>query len=667
MNQHQQVADFTKKAAAAQGRTPSGNRKANATTRTEVTVARNGGFEDQVAEGALRARSPQSIVLDIRSLLERQVQNPVKLLGGRWSTNIARTGNFVLVLASDIPDEVVASFATWLCAPFPGATLQPTDRWTWAQLRGVTTTDANGSVWDGDQILTELRRNPPFENAFMAARPRWQGAPERIASATSTVLIAYVDRTGEISKQADKEGIFMFGSTVKFVRAGDRPTLIQCGRCHQLGHNKSSPICGTTMPTRGNAPREAIFAPPRLASPISAETSGEHGLSTPDAPPPPPPPGNRNARRRAAAKAKQTQAQAEVSPQAQAQEPAQADPQTLGEVGPRAASPSSLQPLPAAGPATAEEAVPPVPPAPVRPRPAPRMVTTATDTARPGESATDRAAQRAREIQAHFVAAAQVQLTPAPVAPTAPSVSRELAAARETLRQLEEDDKRGATMVPSNFGSFNHLWLVHANPAWLRQREVDRTNAQEVVDRASWGEEPREGVEFESPVGCNPTWLQSVVVGFDRFQPGHQATQPAAAACNWYSMIIAKSVTAKSQFPKARVRPRAARATNSHQGPANAVAPTPTAAATAATATATPRQGDVDYRNARATVDSKAATRTNQGGGVNGNSNDNSKTDDDDDQDGDDNDQDGDGDGYDHDYDYVTRRRAIILIVISLV
>ncbi|KAH9083799.1 hypothetical protein EDB83DRAFT_2309712 [Lactarius deliciosus] len=58
----------------------------------------------------------------------------------------------------------------------------------------------------------------------------------------------------------------------------------------------------------------------------------------------------------------------------------------------------------------------------------------------------------------------------------------------------------------------------------------------------------------------------------------------------------------------------------------------------------------------------------NQGGSVNGNSNDNSKTDDDNDQDGDNDDQDGDGDSYDHDYDYVTqRRRAIILIVISLV
>ncbi|KAH8980251.1 hypothetical protein EDB86DRAFT_2835430 [Lactarius hatsudake] len=320
MNQHQQVADFTKKAAAAQGRTPSGNRKANTSTRTEVTIAHNGGFKDQVAEGALWARPPQSIVLDIRSLLERQVQNPVKLLGGRWSTNVARTGNFVLMLAGDISDNVIASFAPWLCAPFPGATLQPTDGWTWAQLRGVTTRDANSSIWDGDQILTELRRNPPFENAFTAAKPRWQGAPECIASDTSTVLIAYVDRTGEISNQADKEGIFMFGSAVKFVCAGDHPTLIQCGRCHLLGHNKSSPVwghtiaahmtstasastqlrgsatadqnvsyaaSGTTMPTHGNAPRGVILPHRDLLTQSPPRPAGSKGPAPLTLPRPP--------------------------------------------------------------------------------------------------------------------------------------------------------------------------------------------------------------------------------------------------------------------------------------------------------------------------------------------------------------------------------------------
>ena len=39
------------------------------------------------------------------------------------------------------------------------------------------------------------------------------------------------------------DGVFMFGSPVKFVVSGDKPALIQCGRCHLLGHNKNSLLC----------------------------------------------------------------------------------------------------------------------------------------------------------------------------------------------------------------------------------------------------------------------------------------------------------------------------------------------------------------------------------------------------------------------------------------
>jgi hypothetical protein len=35
----------------------------------------------------------------------------------------------------------------------------------------------------------------------------------------------------------------MFGRQIKFMRAGDHPSLIQCARCHELGHNASSAKC----------------------------------------------------------------------------------------------------------------------------------------------------------------------------------------------------------------------------------------------------------------------------------------------------------------------------------------------------------------------------------------------------------------------------------------
>lgn len=67
--------------------------------------------------------------------------------------------------------------------------------------------------------------------------------PEKIHTETGTVLVAYSDPHSEIKREALATGIYMYGSKVKFVLAGDRPVLIQCGRCHKLGHNRSSPAC----------------------------------------------------------------------------------------------------------------------------------------------------------------------------------------------------------------------------------------------------------------------------------------------------------------------------------------------------------------------------------------------------------------------------------------
>lgn len=35
----------------------------------------------------------------------------------------------------------------------------------------------------------------------------------------------------------------MFGRRVKFVVAGDQPSPVQCGRCHELGHWANAPVC----------------------------------------------------------------------------------------------------------------------------------------------------------------------------------------------------------------------------------------------------------------------------------------------------------------------------------------------------------------------------------------------------------------------------------------
>ena len=74
--------------------------------------------------------------------------------------------------------------------------------------------------------------------------PHWQQNPANILrSPTGTVLIPIVDTTDTVITNTAQQGVFMFGQRAKFVVTGDSPRLIQCGRCHMLGHPTRSPLC----------------------------------------------------------------------------------------------------------------------------------------------------------------------------------------------------------------------------------------------------------------------------------------------------------------------------------------------------------------------------------------------------------------------------------------
>ncbi|KAH9010856.1 hypothetical protein EDB85DRAFT_2160630 [Lactarius pseudohatsudake] len=304
-------------AAQAQNRTPAGRMKAGGhptparPLTTEVVVIRNGGFEDSRREEKLRGRSPRDIVMEVRTEVERQCRNPIKVLSGRWLTTYQKTGNFVYTLAGDVSIPAMVSYKKWLCGPFPDAQIPPTAGWVWAHLRGVPTRDEDRVLYTGEELLKEVQSNEMFAEAMYTATPKWQIPPEKMMSETATVLVAYVDPTGEISKHALADGVFMFGAQIKFVVAGDKPALIQCRRCHLLGHNKTRAsarhnfeckgphkvagkcdcalkciLCGKS---RHNArsracPKRGDFAPPRLARAQDTPTDRQPAPGPPPAP-----------------------------------------------------------------------------------------------------------------------------------------------------------------------------------------------------------------------------------------------------------------------------------------------------------------------------------------------------------------------------------------------
>ncbi|KAN0142041.1 hypothetical protein V8E53_000503 [Lactarius tabidus] len=218
--QQQQVQRTAAQARAVQGRNQSGNQGAKAHAAdgnlTEVTVIRFGGLQDEEEE----------------------------LLSGRWSTMSNTMGNFVYTIAGTIPPCDLMSLKPYLCRPFKGRTeLVPTKGWTWIQLCSVPTEDLDGCVWGPEDLLSQFIANPCFQNALICIAPHWQGNPLNNKKEKSTVLAAIIDKDNMICQNALTHGVQMFGAQVKFLHCGDNPTLLQCSRCHLLGHYANSAKC----------------------------------------------------------------------------------------------------------------------------------------------------------------------------------------------------------------------------------------------------------------------------------------------------------------------------------------------------------------------------------------------------------------------------------------
>ncbi|KAH9044122.1 hypothetical protein EDB84DRAFT_1559071 [Lactarius hengduanensis] len=236
--------------AAAQGRNASGTLKRNPVspsptdrTITRLIVIRHGGLSDEEEERKLRSTNPGYIVSAVRTEIERRTSNPLKLLGGRWSREVAKTGNFVYHIAGKVPMEAILPFSTHLLKPFPGATLVPATGWCWAQLRDVLTSDRDDYIYEEDTLLAELRLNPVFETVPIVQAPHWAQDPFTISTTTSTVVFAYIDDNKSVTQAAIAGGVSMFSYGVKFIFAGDSPRPKQCGRCFEMGHVSNDPSC----------------------------------------------------------------------------------------------------------------------------------------------------------------------------------------------------------------------------------------------------------------------------------------------------------------------------------------------------------------------------------------------------------------------------------------
>ncbi|KAH9021582.1 hypothetical protein EDB85DRAFT_2152297 [Lactarius pseudohatsudake] len=171
------------------------------------------------------------------------MSSPIKILSGRWAKGVEKTGNYVYNITGKIPMERILQFSKFLLQPFPGGTLIPAEGWCWAQLRDVLVHNDSNAVYSEEDLFDEITRNPVFDGIPFVQRPHWERDIMKIDTATATVIFAYIDPAGKVAKEAKNAGIFMFNYGVKFVFAGDSPRPKQCGRCFLIGHVTNAPEC----------------------------------------------------------------------------------------------------------------------------------------------------------------------------------------------------------------------------------------------------------------------------------------------------------------------------------------------------------------------------------------------------------------------------------------
>ena len=225
------------KAARKVQKTPMVTLRPGATSSTEITIIRRGGVRSEEEE-VIRNTHPKDIVHAVRQELNKATSNPPVILGGRWSTQVQRTGNFIFTVHGVMDAEQVMGISSYLCEPFPGECYAvPSDGWMWVHLRGVPTASFDGIVYNHEELANEVFSNECFQGLFVPGPPSWLQHPAFVQTQEkATVMMAYVDRENKVTNRAKKETIVMFGKQVQFVPVGDKPIQFQCSRCWGIGH-----------------------------------------------------------------------------------------------------------------------------------------------------------------------------------------------------------------------------------------------------------------------------------------------------------------------------------------------------------------------------------------------------------------------------------------------
>ena len=103
--------------------------------------------------------------------------------------------------------------------------------------------DLDAIIFGPVSLLQEVKSMQGLSNIYFSSPSHWLRPVESVNSCYTLLTFAFSDPDSSITKQLFKERQVLFGKQVLLERWVDKPLLVQCGRCHALGHTASSKSC----------------------------------------------------------------------------------------------------------------------------------------------------------------------------------------------------------------------------------------------------------------------------------------------------------------------------------------------------------------------------------------------------------------------------------------
>jgi len=211
---------------------------------TEVMVLHYGGHLDPQLERQIQARAADVIIQEVKLNMAKVVTTPIPLQAGCWSIHPCSKGNFVFSFNGHVPFNIIESYEHILLAPFlRSGQLCPLLGWMRLLIHGVPISDNDDLVFGPEALLMEVRTLPGLKKAFFAMPPRWLKPVEHLPPCYSTITFAISDLDSSYLSTLLNGWPALFGKEVKVQKWIDKPALVQCSRCHALGHTKASRAC----------------------------------------------------------------------------------------------------------------------------------------------------------------------------------------------------------------------------------------------------------------------------------------------------------------------------------------------------------------------------------------------------------------------------------------